>query len=640
MKEKEVYTDLATLLKKIKEYNPNADVKLITKAYNFAVEKHKGQKRETGEDYIVHPIEVAKILIDMRADSATICAALLHDTVEDSGVKVKEIIDEFSEEIADLVQGLTKIDKVNFETKEDYNAENIRKVLLATTKDIRVMLIKLADRLHNMKTLKIFKPEKQKRIATETLNIYAPIAYKLGIQKVKGELEDLALRYLEPQVYKYLADKINEKREERERKTQEIIQFLLDQLALQDVKADITGRAKYFYSIYRKMKQKHKDFSEIYDLIGIRIITQNIPDCYSALGVVHKLYKPIPRKFKDYLAVPKANGYQSLHTAVVTNTGKILEVQIRTEEMQSFAEEGVAAHWRYKGTDRDKYFDRKINWLKQLLNWRTTDDAKEFIETLKFDLFENEIVVFTPKGDPISLPESSTPIDFAYEVHSDVGENCSGSEVNGKMVPLDYILQSGDIVNIITSNKAKPNRQWLTFIKTSKARSKIKQALKIDDKPIKKKRVKIVEKTENVLDYIIADSKKSMKISKCCSPKIGDKIKGFLTKDGKITIHKEDCINIHTLDSNKEVKLKWKKFEKKDFIKIKCVVHDRVGILADILDVIRKTNLNLGNVISKVHKGRFVVTFSIETKDEHLVQQIIDNIKMIKDVVDAKVEKN
>ncbi|MBI4150177.1 bifunctional (p)ppGpp synthetase/guanosine-3',5'-bis(diphosphate) 3'-pyrophosphohydrolase, partial [Candidatus Woesearchaeota archaeon] len=345
-------TSFDTFIQKTLSYNPHADVELIRKAFNLAKDAHKGQLRESGEAYFIHPYSVALILTDLKADSATLCAALLHDIVEESNISVDKIKKEFGEEIAELVEGVTKIMGIQYETKEEYKAENLRKILLATAKDIRVILIKLADRLHNMRTIKYFRPDKQRRIAQETLDIYAPIAHKLGIRFIKGELEDLSLKALDPEAYKLLRNRIAEKRVEREKKTAEFIKVIKDRLKEHNIEADIEGRAKYFYSIYQKMKKEGKDFNEIYDLIAIRIIVKTIPECYAALGMVHELYKPIPRRFKDYISVPKANGYQSLHTSVVGDHGKIIEIQIRTNDMHLIADEGIAAHWRYKGTEK------------------------------------------------------------------------------------------------------------------------------------------------------------------------------------------------------------------------------------------------------------------------------------------------
>src|SRR3989338_8268549 len=549
---------LTELIQEVLAYNPKADINLIRKAYVLAEKAHKGQKREGGEEYFSHPIEVARILVNLKADSATISAALLHDTVEDTNISIDKVRELFGDEIAELVEGLTKFNKIQFETREDYSYENLRKILLATAKDIRVMLIKLADRLHNMRTLKYVAVDKQKRIAKETIEIYAPIAHKLGMWRVKGELEDLSLRFLEPDVYKFLRNKISEKREEREKHTAEIIKEIKKQLSAKEIESEISGRAKYFFSIYKKMKEKNVGFNEIYDLIAVRIILKNIPECYAALGMIHDLYKPIPHRFKDYISVPKSNGYQSLHTTVITDKGKILEFQIRTKEMHFTAEDGIAAHWRYKGTERDKMFDKKISWLKQLLEWRNlASTSSEFIETLKIDLFEDEIVVFTPKGDPISLPKESTPVDFAYMVHSNIGDYCSKAMVNNKIVPLDASLESGDIVKIITNKGAKPSRQWLKFVKTNKARSKIKANLKMEIETVEKDEGEEIMPANIAKAIQIVGKKAPLKISKCCHPSLHDPIVGFYTKDKKITIHKKTCPNIHALDKNKEVPVLW-----------------------------------------------------------------------------------
>ena len=626
MKQKETCSDVETLLERIQEYNPRADKALIRKAYDFAKEAHKGQKRADGSEYFTHLIEVAKILIDLRADSATIASGLLHDVLEDTKVTLLQLEKTFGKEIASLVEGLTKITNAKFESKEEYKAENLRKILFATAKDIRIILIKLADRLHNMRTLEVFNEEKRKRIAKETLDIYAPIANKLGIQKIKGELEDLSLRYLEPEAYKSLRNKINEKREIREKRTKGIISTIKSALKEDSIESDIQGRAKYFYSIYQKMKKDNKEFNEIYDLIAIRIIVKTIPECYTALGLVHKIWKPVPGRFKDYISVPKANGYQSLHTSVITEEGKILEVQIRTEEMHLNAEDGVAAHWMYKGTDRDKLFDKKINWLKHLLEWKSSESAKEFIESFKFDLFQNEIVVFTPKGDPISLPDGSTPIDFAYEVHSTLGNSCSKAEVNKVIVPLDYKLKSGEIVHIITTKNSLPSRQWLKFVKTGKSKSLIKQALGIESP---KKDEELIE--ENLLKYIKSEKKAQLKLSQCCKPKLNEKIKGFLKKDGTITIHKANCSNISSLDAKREVKVYWN-IKEKTSSKIIITVKDRLGLISELLTII-STHAPLISINSKQSQSRLILTFEVSTKDKALLENIIKDIKKATNVI-------
>jgi len=622
------------LKRSILKYNPKAKIELIEKAYNFAKKAHEGQMRDTGEPYFVHPMEVAKILVSLKVQSTAICAALLHDVVEESKVSLNRIKEEFGGEVASLVEGVTKIQKVHFESKEDYNAENLRKVLLATAKDIRIMLIKLADRLHNMRTLRIMRPEKQRRIAEETLNIYAPIAHKLGVWSIKGELEDLSLRYLEPDVYQILRDRINEKREEREKKTREFIRIIRKKLKDQNIAAEVSGRAKYFYSIYKKMKKKQVDFSEIYDLIAIRITTKTIGDCYGALGIIHDTWKPIPKKFKDYIATPKANGYQSLHTAVVGSHGKILEVQIRTEEMHQMAEDGIAAHWRYQGTERDKKFDKKISWIKQLLDWRrTAKDAQDFIESFKIDLFEKEIIVFTPKGDPISLPEYSTPVDFAYEIHTNVGNYCSKVMVNRKLVPLDTELQPGDVIQIITAKNAKPSRQWLKFVKTSKARSKIRQTLNIDREVFRKEPEG--ERPEQVLAKMIdiKGRRAPVKLSKCCETRPGQKIVAFYTKDGKITVHNVDCPNVAGLSRHKKAVVSWKEQPLGTSRTMQIIVSDRVGMLAELLNIVASMKINIERLVTESSKqGRVQNTLTLTILDQSVLDDLIKRLKNMKDV--------
>ena len=626
------------LKKKIIRYNPHADIDLIDKAFNFTKEVHGEQKRVSGEPFYMHPVEVASILADLRVSSSTLCAALLHDVVEDTSITIDMIKKKFGKDIASLVEGLTNIDKLNFNSLDIYKAENIRKMLIATTKDVRIILIKLADRLHNMRTLGYFREEKQKRIAQETLEIYAAIAHKLGMWNIKGELEDLSLRYLQPDVYKFLREKINEKRDEREKNAKELIKTIQDGLKEKGVDAQVYGRAKYFYSIYKKMIKKSVDFNEIYDLIGIRIITNTIPECYTALGVVHELWKPLPKRFKDYIATPKSNGYQSLHTAVVGSHGKVLEIQIRTEQMHRIAEEGIAAHWRYQGTESDKKFEKKISWLKQLLEWKSTSsDAKDFIEILKFDLFDKEIVVFTPKGDPILLPEGATPVDFAYMVHSSVGNRCSKALINTKMSSLDTQLKAGDVVEIITTKDAKPSRSWLSFVKTSKARSKIRQKLGIQvEHDPKKKR----EETDGISEKFLIDHIKiedninaPIKISKCCFPGYKIPIVGFLTKDKKLTVHSKECPNIHTLDQSKKVKLSWITSDLTNYKIIKINVKDRVGILIDILKEVSSQGVNILHVSSDTSKENSLITLKVERVDKEKMKELLDSIRQVEDVV-------
>jgi len=616
------------LLALILENNPNADAALIRKAFDYARENHKDQKRVSDEPYFTHPYEVVRTLASLGAQSATLCAGFLHDVVEDSSVGIDDIREEFGDEIADLVEGVTKIDKIHFETKADYTAENLRKVLLATAKDVRVMLIKLADRLHNMQTLKYMRPEKQKAIAQETMDIYAPIAHKLGIWRIKGELEDLSMRYLLPDTYRLISEKINEKRAVREKATENIIKMLQESIEGKGLKAHVTGRAKYFYSIYKKMKKKNVDLDEIYDLIAVRIVVDSIPECYQVLGTVHELWKPMARRFKDYISSPKANGYQSLHTVLEGPNNKVIEVQIRTWDMDHIAEDGIAAHWKYHGTERDKRFDKRISWIKQLLSWRNdSTEAKRFIETLKMDLFEDEIITFTPKGDPINLREGSTPVDFAFEVHTYLGLKCAKAIVNGKLVPLDYKLQPGDVVEIITQKNSEPSRQWLSFVMTGKAKGKIRSHLNItlDGKsPDKSQKEKPQKRLD---DFVEVEGKKAQaKFSKCCNPKYGDPIRAFLTKDKKITIHTSGCDNIHALGKEREVKVRWKVDKEADKLTIEIIMKDKVGMLADILNFFAARNINISKIQAKPSKEKTSHTVielqSYKDKKELLLQEL------------------
>lgn len=474
---------IETILAKIKGYQPDAPLPLVEKAYQMAYTAHAGQLRVSGDEYICHPLGVANILADLQIDAVTISASLLHDVVEDTDVTLEMLEKEFGKEIAMLVDGATKLSRIEFKSKEDHQMENYRKMFLAMAKDIRVVLIKLADRLHNMRTLKYMAPHKQQEISRETLEIFAPLAHRLGISNIKWELEDLAFRFLEPEKYYKLVEQVKQKRKEREEIITEAIALMSERLESVGIKAEIQGRPKHFYSIYKKMLKSHKqDVSEIYDLSAIRIVVDTVKDCYGALGIVHTLWKPLPGRFKDYIAMPKSNGYQSLHTTVIGQSGQPLEIQIRTLEMHRISEYGIAAHWRYKegGKVGTKDSDQKLAWLRQLLEWhRDLGDPREFIETVKMDVFADEVFVFTPKGDVIDLPAGSIPIDFAYRIHTDVGHRCVGAKVNGKIVPLEYKLNNGDIVEIITSKQSNgPSRDWLNIVGSSETRNKIRQWFK------------------------------------------------------------------------------------------------------------------------------------------------------------------
>ena len=475
------------LIKIIEKYMTKDEVAFVMKAYEYAKLMHKDQKRKSGEPYIIHPVNVAIILADLDMDVETIVSALLHDVVEDTPATYDDIKEMFSEDVAKIVDGVTKLNKLNYKSSEAFQAENLRKMILAMNNDIRVIIVKLADRLHNLRTLEYMNEEKRKQKAQETIEIYAPLAGRLGIFKIKWELEDLSLRYLDPEGYYDLVEKINKKRSEREKEINEIIKKISAELDKQELHYDISGRPKNFYSIYKKMKGKSKSFESIYDLIAVRILVDTVKDCYAVLGIVHSMWKPLPGRFKDYIAMPKPNMYQSLHTTVISDTGEIFEIQIRTYEMHEVAEYGIAAHWKYKGgKTQGKDVDSKLDWLRQLLEWqKDLKDPKEFIDTLKIDFFDDEVFVFTPNGDVVDLPEGSTPVDFAYRVHTGVGNTCVGAKVDSRIVPLNYKLKNGNIVEIITQKSASgPSRDWLKFVKSPRAKQKIKQWFKSKEKDI------------------------------------------------------------------------------------------------------------------------------------------------------------
>jgi GTP diphosphokinase / guanosine-3',5'-bis(diphosphate) 3'-diphosphatase len=460
----------------VRAYNPDADLTGLDDAFDFAGLAHEGQSRKSGEPFVNHPIEVALILAELHMDTATLKAALLHDVVEDSEVSLAEIRERFGDEVADLVDGVTKLGKIEFESLSEAQSNNLRKMLIAMAKDIRVILIKLADRLHNMRTLAALPEERRYDKARETMEIYAPLANRLGISSIKWELEDLAFYYLEPHKFHQVSRMVAESREAREEYLAQVIAQLKQELSAVGIVAKISGRPKHLYSVYQKMSQKGKDFNEIHDLIALRVIVDSVKDVYGALGTVHSIWKPMPGRFKDYVAMPKFNMYQSLHTTVIGPSGSPLEIQIRSEEMHRTAEYGVAAHWRYKeGLRGDDAFDERLAWLRQMLEWQTElKDPREFMEALKIDLFEEEVFVFSPKGDVISLKRGSTPIDFAYAIHTEVGNHCVGAKVNGSIVPLGYELQMGDRIEILTNKSSRPSRDWLNIVKTSSAKSKIR----------------------------------------------------------------------------------------------------------------------------------------------------------------------
>jgi GTP pyrophosphokinase len=498
--------------RKIERHHPEADLDLLRRAYIYSAKAHKDQVRASGEPYLIHPLSVAGILADMKMDVATVSTGLLHDVVEDTLASISDIKGVFGEDVANLVDGVTKISNLGKKSKEEAQAENLRKMILAMTNDIRVVLVKLADRLHNMRTLEYLKPEKRRRIAQETLEVYAPIAHRLGMSKIRSELEELAFQYLEPEEFKRLKEEVESRRASTEAFLDEVKTRIAQRLTDEGVEfVRIDGRIKRLYSIYLKLKRQKITLDKVYDLAAIRILTKEEKDCYFALGVMHKYWKPFHDRIKDFIAMPRENGYRSLHTSVVGEEGYHFEVQIRTEEMHRIAEEGIAAHWKYKeGKGKDTSEDEAMKWLRRLAEWQQdVSDAREFVDSFKLDLFPKEVLAFTPKGKVIQLPRNATPIDFAYSIHTQVGDQCTGAKANGRIVPLKYQIQNGDVVEILTTPGHKPSRDWLNFVATSKARSKIKhwiaerqraESVDVGRKIFEKAAGKLRLKTKHVLE--------------------------------------------------------------------------------------------------------------------------------------------
>ncbi len=690
-------TQLQTLIEEIPKYQPGADLELVNRAYRFSEMSHKGQQRASGEPYLSHPLEVAGLLVDFKMDVTTVTAGLLHDVLEDTVATKDDLAREFGPEIAELVDGVTKIGKLAFSSREERQAENFRKMVVAMAHDLRVLMIKLADRLHNMRTLDYLALDKAKKIAQETLDIYAPLAHRLGMAKVKAELEDLALRVMQPEDYLELMRRVAKRRLEREAEINSLIALLQDKLGEVGIESKIAGRPKHFYSIWKKMHEGGREFDEIYDLTAVRVLTKTVRDCYGALGVIHSLWKPVPGRFKDFIAMPKVNMYQSLHTTVIGPKGDPVEIQIRTWEMHRVAEEGIAAHWLYKEKkgDRDR-FDEAFTWLRQLMeSQKEMKDPKEFLDTVRFDLFPDEVYVFTPKGDVKALPEGSTPIDFAYAVHTDVGHHCVGAKVNGKLVPLRYT-------------------DWLKIVKSSRSKAKINQWLKVEerarslelgrelfDREAKKYRLipatllgseemkkLIVEMGYATSDDLLAamgygkasihqvlgklaptvvrehdqtpetkpqkaprKSDGAVRISgvddvlvrfgKCCSPVPGDGIVGFITRGRGLTVHARDCMTVvkNVLDKERLLAVEWDGGEPaKRPVKIAVYIgRDRPGLLAEITAAISSRQ---GNII----KAEITVTddrkglnhFVIEVEDLQQLQGIMQSIRDVKDVMNVE----
>jgi len=643
------------LINVILSYNPKVDVKLLERVYEIANLAHEGQVRLSGEPFIIHPLWVAYILAELKLDTETIIAGLLHDLLEDTHFPPNRIKEEFGEEVFLLIDGVSKIKRLTHPHKSVDRAENLRKMLLATAKDVRVILIKLADRLHNMRTLN-FLPDEDKKLAVaeETQEIYAPLANRLGIGRLRWELEDLAFECLNKEAYQEIAKKITEKRQDREDYLEKIKKELTLKFKELGINASIESRAKHFYSIYCKMKSQNKPFDGIYDISGIRIITNDKKDCYGTLGIIHSLWTPIPGRFKDYIANPKSNGYQSLHTTVIGTDGKPLEVQIRTKEMHLTNEEGIASHWYYKEDGVKEKFDVKLNeklkWARRFIElYQDLTDPKDFMEQFKLDLFEDEVFVFTPKGDVRKLPYGSTPIDFAYAVHTEIGDHCFGAKVGGKIVPLNYKLKSGDIVEIITSARVNPHQEWLTTVRTSKAKSRIRHFIKttIEEKPIPKE----TKVKETVPTYpkihkplftgieITGVNGLEITFSKCCNPVPGDKIVGYITRGHGVSIHRITCPNIHSksFDLKHEIEVAWQIKESGFYeVGIYARAFTRKNILNDIITAFGHTHTPINSSWTEAESnGTTKYGFNIFVNDKINLQNIIKQLKQVQGVIEV-----
>jgi guanosine-3',5'-bis(diphosphate) 3'-pyrophosphohydrolase len=649
-----------SLVQSVRKYNPDVDVGLLERAYDFAQQAHGEQKRLSGEPYFSHCVAVAELLAELELDTTTIVAGLLHDVVEDTDCPISAVKNEFGDEIALLVEGVTKISSLSFKSTEEHQAENLRKMLLAMAQDVRVILIKLADRVHNMRTLDALPPEKTRRISKDTLDIYAPLAHRLGIARIKWVLEDEAFRYLEPESYHELAKKVARKRHERERHISETARFLLQKLSESGIAADITGRPKHLYGVHTKMREQGREFEQVYDLLALRVLTESVADCYGALGVIHNLWTPVPGRFKDFIAVPKSNMYQSLHTTVMREAGAPLEVQIRTHKMHRTAEQGIAAHWKYKERvkKKDERLDQRLSWFRQMLEWlQDPKDSQDFIESVKGDLFSNEVYVFTPKGEVKVLPRGATPIDFAYSIHTDIGSHCTGAKVNGKMVSLRYNLKQGDVVEIITSRAQRPHRDWLEVVKTSKARSKIRRALKeveeegagepVEAAPAVKApspRPSRMIRTDDAAreKLILIEGKRGLAVhfGKCCKPVIGEEVVGYITIGRGITIHRASCPGIQRgqYDPNRFIEASWARDGKRAITAaVRVMVIDRPNLLADILNSFSPHGVNILEARAYVaENNRGMIDLVFELNDEKQVDKIVSAIHQVSDVTSVR----
>ena len=654
---------------KAKEKFNDSELSIVDDIYQFAKKAHEGQIRASNEPYILHPINVALILLTFDVDLQTIEASLLHDVVEDTSVSLDTIKDKFGKEVALLVDGVSKISQIKFLSLEEWKLESLRKVLIAMASDFRVVFIKLADRLHNMRTLNYLPEEKRKEISKETMEIYVPLAHRLGIYTLKWELEDLAFKYLEPEIFQDLKIKVSKKREERENEIFDIKIKIENLLNENNITCRVEGRAKNLYSIYRKMKQDNKTFDEIFDLTALRVIVPTIQDCYKTLGIVHTKWKPIPGRIKDYIAIPKPNGYQSLHTTLIGDNGEPFEIQIRTEEMHKNCEYGIASHWSYreKGKKINPDMSNKINWIRQIVEWqKTIPSAREFINRVKEDIFSDEIFVFTPKGEIINLTVDATPIDFAYKIHTEIGNKCIGAKVNGRIVPLNYKLKTGDRVEILTSKTSPgPSRDWLKFVKSSSTKEKIRQFYRKKEKEEEKKEETVKEeiekknkgvilerkiKTSNKFGVVIPEIKGEvlLTLAKCCTPIPGDEIIGYISKGRGVVVHRRDCKNLLSILGNvdnsleKIVKVEWANNVKILYpVKINIHIKDEPGVLNKIVSIIAKYNYNIESVNAPPSRNKEKTTtiyMTLQIPGYGKLNDLLEEIKIVPNVLE--IERN
>ncbi|MEM3369825.1 MAG: RelA/SpoT family protein [Candidatus Micrarchaeia archaeon] len=641
--EKEIEDSFSNLIQKIKKEG-EIDAAAVRKAFEFAAVAHKNQYRLSGEPYIMHCIAVAEIVSEYLNDTVSIQAALLHDVCRDVGVPATTIEKEFGETVAKIVDGLTRIGKIPFLKLEQAEAENIRKMLLVLSKDVRIIIIKLADRLHNMRTISFLPEYKQKRMAEETFEIYVPIAHKLNITKIKNELEDLYLSVMEPEAYLKIKNALEEKKKGKEKEIERIRNEIERILKSKGIDVYVKSREKHIYSIYRKMKKKELTFDQLMDLFAIRIITKRVSDCYRILELISENYRIIPESLDDYIASPKSNMYQSIHINFITENEQNIEAQIRTEEMDRVAEMGIAAHWKYKGHGEEE-FDKKIEWMKNLLNWqRQITEEKEYIEGIKIELFERGVVVFTPKGDMVELPNGSTALDFAFALHTSIGLNADKIKVNGKIVPFNQVLNDGDIVEVLTSPQKKVNVNWLGIVKTSKAKAKIRAALNLigpKKSTLREQEIAITERGKKARmegGMLITEiNSPNINLAKCCNPTINDKIVSYPPKEGRYTIHKADCKTFaKTAEYKRKINAKWETRTNIYIQKINLVSEDRPKLLSDIIKLLMGQHIEIKKInISETKDERIMINLVLSYNSSEQIEKIKNEVKRIPGVKEA-----